>query len=574
MSADNFAAAQSRLASVLEEGVRADGLAGAAFVDSVVAAVRGAGASSGEAATSGAEGANGAAAKAEPLDAEERGTLELSMRIFLERKSSAGAAGALVVALIDRAIELATARAADLNTPFALMEDLFDSQVISESEALFPQIEQRGAALAKLMRSTNNRAKLTFIRTCNELLRRLSKSKNTNFCGRVLLLMAYMLPLSERSGVNLKGAMAPSDLELQPDEAADDKQEGSAAEDGSLYASFWGLQAAFADPAAAVKPESWATLVSRLETVLQVFANIVSTDAAPSAEAAPADPSPAGDEAAAASGGEGEDAEMEEAAHEMGREVYFAKFLTSPKLLQLQLRDAYFRRHVLVQLLIFVQTISTDQLQRKGAPALAPRQREAAEKLRARASELLAGIAPNGPLFAAALERLLVRERHWLEWKRDGCAAFDRAATEAESAPLAAGGAKKRRSGAAARAGGKRQQLGNSELSRLWNLGDNSLASIAAEGNKQAVPSLSAYLQPLVEQLDPEAGIEKEYLLTNDKVWMWKALRLMSKKDVSLLGKISAQGGSMEAAVNHFVEKQKGNAGGEEGGEATAMETE
>ena len=90
-------------------------------------------------------------------------------------------------------------------------------------------------------------------------------------------------------------------------------------------------------------------------------------------------------------------------------------------------------------------------------------------------------------------------------------------------------------------------------------VGDNSLASIAAEGNKQAVPSLSAYLQPLVEQLDPEAGIEKEYLLTNDKVWMWKALRLMSKKDVSLLGKISAQGGSMEAAVNHFVEKQKGN---------------
>ena len=63
------------------------------------------------------------------------------------------------------------------------------------------------------------------------------------------------------------------------------------------------------------------------------------------------------------------------------------------------------------------------------------------------------------------------QERHWLEWKRDGCAAFDRAATEAESAPLAAGGAKKRRSGAAARAGGKRQQLGNSELSRLWNLG-------------------------------------------------------------------------------------------------------
>ena len=31
------------------------------------------------------------------------------------------------------------------------------------------------------------------------------------------------------------------------------------------------------------------------------------------------------------------------------QEVYFAKFLTSSKLINLQLRDAYFRRHVLVQ---------------------------------------------------------------------------------------------------------------------------------------------------------------------------------------------------------------------------------
>ena len=29
--------------------------------------------------------------------------------------------------------------------------------------------------------------------------------------------------------------------------------------------------------------------------------------------------------------------------------MYFAKFLTSPKLINLQLRDVYFRRHVLVQ---------------------------------------------------------------------------------------------------------------------------------------------------------------------------------------------------------------------------------
>jgi hypothetical protein len=38
------------------------------------------------------------------------------------------------------------------------------------------------------------------------------------------------------------------------------------------------------------------------------------------------------------------------------RQVYFAKFLTSAKLINLQLRDVYFRRHVLVQILMFLQT--------------------------------------------------------------------------------------------------------------------------------------------------------------------------------------------------------------------------
>ena len=42
----------------------------------------------------------------------------------------------------------------------------------------------------------------------------------------------------------------------------------------------------------------------------------------------------------------------------------------------------------------------------------------------------------------------------------------------------------------------------------------------------------------VMEQLDPEAGIEEEYKLTNDKAYCWKALRLMAKKDVSLLSKV------------------------------------
>lgn len=46
---------------------------------------------------------------------------------------------------------------------------------------------------------------LVILRTLNDLLRRLSKSTHTVFCGRILLFLASIFPLGERSGVNLRG---------------------------------------------------------------------------------------------------------------------------------------------------------------------------------------------------------------------------------------------------------------------------------------------------------------------------------------------------------------------------------
>uniref|UniRef100_A0A8C8GTK7 Uncharacterized protein n=1 Tax=Oncorhynchus tshawytscha TaxID=74940 RepID=A0A8C8GTK7_ONCTS len=42
------------------------------------------------------------------------------------------------------------------------------------------------------------------LRMCNDLLRRLSKSQNTVFCGRIQLFLARLFPLSEKSGLNLQ----------------------------------------------------------------------------------------------------------------------------------------------------------------------------------------------------------------------------------------------------------------------------------------------------------------------------------------------------------------------------------
>ena len=54
----------------------------------------------------------------------------------------------------------------------------------------------------------------------------------------------------------------------------------------------------------------------------------------------------------------------------------------------------------------------------------------------------------------------------------------------------------KRKAGAA---GGrsKRMQLGNSQLTKLWNMGSNSLEDIAANAAKSGVPTLVDFLKPV-----------------------------------------------------------------------------
>lgn len=40
---------------------------------------------------------------------------------------------------------------------------------------------------------------------CNDLLKRLSRTVNTAFCGRIIVFLAKYLPLNEKSGLNLPG---------------------------------------------------------------------------------------------------------------------------------------------------------------------------------------------------------------------------------------------------------------------------------------------------------------------------------------------------------------------------------
>jgi hypothetical protein len=119
--------------------------------------------------------------------------------------------------------------------PFLLIEDLLEGQTLKHAASIWEIIESMVDTLT--LPELFSRGKFVILRTCNSLLRRLSKSCHTEvmfvdppsllpvihtadptlpplvrsqFCGRVLMFLAAIYPLSERSAVNLMGKVCSS----------------------------------------------------------------------------------------------------------------------------------------------------------------------------------------------------------------------------------------------------------------------------------------------------------------------------------------------------------------------------
>lgn len=82
------------------------------------------------------------------------------------------------------------------------MEELLDSQTIAGCRKVFDYLESRRERITAKHFSAKN---LIILRSCNELLRRLSRADDTAFCGRVFIFMFQSFPLGDRSAVNLRG---------------------------------------------------------------------------------------------------------------------------------------------------------------------------------------------------------------------------------------------------------------------------------------------------------------------------------------------------------------------------------
>lgn len=197
---------------------------------------------------------------------------------------------------------------------FWLVEELIDSQIISGCRHVFDYLEsRRERIIAKDFKSKN----LVILRTCNELLRRLSRAEDTAFCGRVFIFLFQSFPLGDKSSVNLRGEYHTKNVttfeQLQPKDplpvsmevdvevrtesgpeakpangnGRKDPEEPSTGTKGvtfsktekpldvdELYPIFWRLQQNFSQPKSLFEPEIFASFKSGLQATMAKFKSV------------------------------------------------------------------------------------------------------------------------------------------------------------------------------------------------------------------------------------------------------------------------------------------------------------
>ncbi|XP_062260201.1 THO complex subunit 1 isoform X1 [Platichthys flesus] len=432
------------------------------------------------------------------------------------------------LSLIDLSIDGVKEGICSATTPFILLGDVLDCLPLDQCDKIFSFVEDNVSTWKS--NSFYSAGKNYLLRMCNDLLRRLSKSQNTVFCGRIQLFLARLFPLSEKSGLNLQSQFnlenvtvfnkneQESTLGQKPSEEKEDGmevEEGEMGEDDApapcsipidynLYRKFWTLQDNFRNPLLCYEKFSWMTFLKYSDETLAVFKSFKLDDMQASKR------------------------KLEELRASGGEHVYFAKFLTSEKLMDLQLSDSNFRRHILLQYLILFQYLKGQVKFKSSSCMLNDDQAAWIEETTKLVYQLLKEIPPDGDKFATMLEHILNTEENWNAWKNEGCPSFvkERVVDDKPKRPT-----RKRQAPEDFLGKGPDRKIfmGNDELTRLWNLNLDNMEACKSD-SREFMPSLDEFFAEAIEQADPTNMVEDEYKVVRNSNYGWRALRLLSRR--------------------------------------------
>ncbi|KAF8913231.1 THO complex subunit 1 transcription elongation factor-domain-containing protein [Gymnopilus junonius] len=343
--------------------------------------------------------------------------------------------------------------------PLMVLQDLLETQTIASCSHIFSWIEKRAARLTEGMVPQKGKA-LVLLRTLNDLLRRLSKMGNTTiFCGRILTFLSGVFPLGERSGVNLRGEYGPQwepvhfsdkpkqkDGDMNVDDPQADSTKGDKASEGDhmdidgakapapqsirekkedLYNTFWSLQLPFSRPPLFSKEGTFPSFKEAVSKVMPVIKEATAKERA----------------MMGSRGGVGSAINLKrkrEPEENNSNEYFFAKFLTSPDLLDLEIADTHFRRQFLFQLLTILHHLLNFTKAAKAAWTstrnrslqmdftLEDPEVQWVQETMTKVVEELKQTTPNGRIFADTVVTILERERNWVKWKNELCTPFDK----------------------------------------------------------------------------------------------------------------------------------------------------
>ncbi|GBM63311.1 THO complex subunit 1 [Araneus ventricosus] len=461
--------------------------------------------------------------------------IELTIREVLLDLVKNGADITLLERVFQFSIDAALQDAAAGNVPVFVIGDMFESSTISECEKYFSFVESRVEIFKKdiFFKVCKNH----LLRSCNDLLKRLSRSQNTVFCGRILMFLAHIFPLSERSGLNiisefnLENTTAYSTNDDMFNDLASEKGDVTEGEissqnqssfvvDKNLYQKFWSLQDYFRSPNTCYNKMQWRQFTSCTSDVLTVFGSFKSDDANSSKWKQAKLPSP------------------------NGSCVYFAKYLTSPKLLELELSDSHFRRYVLVQFLILFQYLSLPVKFKLESYVLTEEQQNWVKETSKSIYKLLEETPPNGETFAHDVQKILQREEYWNAWKNEGCPDFkplsDRAEVEKKL--------KKRPIEDIHTYPNKKLCP---EVTKIWNTKPNNWEACRS-AKRNFVPPLESYFG-ITSKAEGGQVIQKKD--TTDSKYTWKALRLLCMKSPYIFTANTAPAKSVSEYLETIVQK-------------------
>jgi len=453
--------------------------------------------------------------------------------------------------------------------PYLVLEDVLDGSPLASCKEVWALMESRTMDLttAQLFQ----RGKLILLRICNSLLRRLSKTSETEFCGRVLLYLAAAYPLSERSAVNVTGKANTANIttfeeeeefkqamvaaqaeknsaektETDPDamDTSEEKQtkkstEGGTVVDYPFYRAFWGIQSFFCDPSKGGQSKALLDeLAANMDSVLTAFeANSFSAEdltAARERFEMVTGKTPTKKKRRKSSMGS---AAMASSALTYKGLAAPGKYLTDSQLMHLQLTDPQLRLAYLTQFLLISQFLA----KMKGlAAGLKPE--VTLKPLEKRARSLLEKTPPNGKEYLQILEHILAQEVGWMEWKANGCKPYEKYGNDQLASKCELKGA----TGKLKRRKRPTSVLKPSTINgnkKLWTLSaDKMKEGLMAQAMKMAEnkPELNKFLEPYEDAMDPEAGIEDEYHPKHDVVFCWRGLRLLAEEHLSFFSDMS-----------------------------------